>query len=103
MKYIFLSVIAIMFSVSAYAGNPTFAEQVAMGAQGDHRSESNRARDQYRHPVETLEFFGIKDGYTEMENCPGGGWYTTILAPAMRDHGQLNIATWDPKVEGHPS
>jgi predicted methyltransferase len=102
-KSILLSLMAIMFSVSAYAGNPTFAEQLALGAQGDHRSESNKARDQYRHPVETLEFFGIKDGDTVMEIWPGGGWYTEILAPAMRDHGKLIVATWDPEVEGQPS
>ncbi|MGB5292782.1 MAG: methyltransferase [Lysobacterales bacterium] len=98
-----MSLLVITFSLTAYAGNATFAEQVAMGMQGDHRSESNKARDQYRHPAETLAFFGIKDGDTVMEIWPGGGWYTEILAPAMRDHGKLIIATWDPAVEGQPS
>jgi len=102
-KSIFLSVIAIVLSSSAIAGSSTFAEQLATGSQGEHRSESNKARDQYRHPVETLEFFGIKDGDKVMEIWPGGGWYTEILAPAMRDHGTLIIATWDPEVEGQPS
>ena len=100
MKSIFFSLVAIVFSLTVNADNLTFAEQVAMGMQGDHRSESNKARDQYRHPSETLEFFGIRDGDTVMEIWPGGGWYTEILAPAMRDHGKLIIATWDPKVEG---
>lgn len=81
----------------------SFAERVAMGMQGDHRSDANKARNQYRHPVETLEFFGIKDGMTVMEIWPGGGWYTEILAPAMRDHGKLIVATWDPEVEGQPA
>ena len=103
MKSIFLSLIAIVFSLTVNADNLSFAEQVAMGVQGEHRSESNKARDQYRHPSETLRFFGIKDGDTVMEILPGGGWYTEILAPAMRDHGKLIIATWDPKVEGQPS
>ena len=103
MKSIFFSLVAIVFSLTVNADNLTFAEQVAMGMQGDHRSESNKARDQYRHPSETLEFFGIRDGDTVMEIWPGGGWYTEILAPAMRDHGKLIIATWDPKVEGQPS
>lgn len=85
------------------AGDMTFGERVAMGSQGDHRSESNKARNQYRHPVETLEFFGIKDGMTVMEIWPGGGWYTEILAPAMRDHGKLIIATWDPEVVDQPA
>ena len=99
-----LSIVITLFVSSAtMAGDMTFAERVAMGSQGDHRSEGNKARNQYRHPVETLEFFGIKDGMTVMEIWPGGGWYTEVLAPAMRDHGKLIIATWDPEVEGQPA
>ena len=100
MRFIFLSLVAIVLSSPTYAGNLTFAERVALGTQGEHRSEANQARDQYRHPVETLEFFGIEEGDTVMEIWPGGGWYTEILAPAMRDYGTLIIATWDPQVEG---
>ena len=103
MKSILFSLLSIMFTITALAGDESFAQRVAMGAQGEHRSEANTARDEYRHPVETLEFFGIKDGDTVMEIWPGGGWYTEILAPAMRDHGTLIIATWDPAVEGQPS
>ena len=40
---------------------------------------------------------------TVMEIWPGNGWYTEILAPAVRDHGTLVIATWDPQVEGQPA
>ena len=97
------SVIAILLSSSAMAGTPTFAERVAMGTEGEHRSEANAARDTYRHPSETLAFFGIKKGMTVMEIWPGGGWYTEILAPAMRDYGNLVVATWDSGVEGQPS
>ncbi len=100
MKRIILSAAAILLSSAVFAGAPTFAERVATGMEGQHRSATNKARDQYRHPAETLEFFGIEDGMTVMEIWPGGGWYTEILAPAMRDHGTLIIATWDPEVEG---
>ena len=103
MKAFFFSVLVLLISSSAVAGNVTFAEQVAMGAQGEHRSDANKARDQYRHPAETLEFFGIKKGDTVMAIWPGGGWYTEVLEPAMRDYGKLIRATWDPKVEGQPS
>jgi predicted methyltransferase len=95
--------ISLFLSSTGFAGNMTFAEQVATGMQGQHRSEANKSRDQYRHPAETLAFFGIKDGMTIMEIWPGGGWYTEILAPAMRDHGKLIVATWDPEVEGQSS
>jgi len=96
-------VITLLISSVAMAGEMSFAERVAMGMQGDHRSAGSKARNQYRHPVETLEFFGIRDGMTVLEIWPGGGWYTEILAPAMRDHGKLIIATWDPEVEGQPA
>ena len=63
----------------------------AVAAQ--HRSEANRARDQYRHPVETLSFFGIKPTDTVVEIWPGGGWYTEILAPYLADKGKLIVAS----------
>lgn len=56
---------------------------------GEHRAESNRARDVYRHPYETLSFFGIKPNMTVVELVPSGGWYTEILAPYLRDKGKL--------------
>lgn len=59
---------------------------------GPQRSEANRARDAYRHPAETLAFFGIKPDMTVVEIMPGGGWYTEILAPYLRDKGKLYAA-----------
>ncbi|MBQ5946190.1 class I SAM-dependent methyltransferase [Massilia sp. ST3] len=59
---------------------------------GEHRSAANKARDVYRHPYETLSFFGIKPNMTVVELSPGGGWYTEILAPYLRDKGKLIVA-----------
>jgi predicted methyltransferase len=56
---------------------------------GSHRSATNSARDVYRHPYETLSFFGIKPTMTVVELTPEGGWYTEILAPYLREHGKL--------------
>lgn len=56
---------------------------------GEHRSAKNKARDQYRHPKETLAFFGFKPEMTVVELTPGGGWYTEILAPALKGKGKL--------------
>lgn len=63
---------------------------------GDHRSDRNRARDQYRHPKETLAFFGLRRDMTVVEIWPGGGWYTEILAPVLRDEGMLYVAEYGP-------
>jgi len=64
---------------------------------GAHRSEANRARDVYRHPRATLEFFGVRQDQTVMEIWPGAaGWYTELLAPLLRDKGHYLAAGWDP-------
>lgn len=52
-----------------------------------HRTEAEKHRDQYRHPVETLTFFGVRTDQTVVEFNPGGGWYTAILAPMLSSHG----------------
>src|SRR5208283_2819648 len=62
---------------------------LAAAIAGPQRSEANKARDKYRHPLETLTFFGIKPEMTVVEIWPGNGWYTEILAPFCKDHGKL--------------
>ncbi|MDB4929661.1 MAG: methyltransferase [Myxococcaceae bacterium] len=59
---------------------------------GAHRPAADSARDQYRHPRETLTFFGVHPGQTVIELSPGGGWYTAILAPLLHDSGSLSCA-----------
>jgi len=64
-------------------------EALDKAVAGEHRSAKNKARDQYRHPVETLTFFGFTSEMTVVEITPGGGWYTEILAPALKGTGKL--------------
>ena len=68
----------------------------------EHRGDKHRARDQYRHPKETLQFFGLKPGMNVVEIWPGGGWYTEILAPALRDAGSLTLAVQDENDQALP-
>jgi predicted methyltransferase len=63
---------------------------------GPHRSDRNKARDQYRHPKETLAFFGLRRDMTVVEIWPGGGWYTEILAPVLKGKGRLYAAQYGP-------
>ena len=56
-------------------------------AAGAHRTPEYSARDAYRHPVEVLRFFGVQPDSTVVEIWPSGGWWTEILAPALRDEG----------------
>ena len=59
---------------------------------GPHRSPANRARDAARHPLQTLNFFGLEPGHRVVELAPGSGWYTEIVAPFLRPHGRLHVA-----------
>ena len=71
-------------------------------ADYSHRGDANIARDVYRHPFETLNFFGVKSTHKVVEILPGSGWYTEILAPKLKDDGQL-IAAHYPKKENDES
>ena len=61
------------------------------------RTPAFAARDGWRHPYETLTFFGIRPDMSVVEISPGGGWYTEILAPYLRERGQLSLAADDPQ------
>lgn len=87
-----LAVLTVTASSWAAADNKLLQDVLA----GDHRAESS-ARDEYRHPAETLAFFGIEPDMTVVEIAPGGGWYTEILAPYLRDRGTFYAAHFDPE------
>jgi predicted methyltransferase len=59
---------------------------------GSHRSAANRARDVYRHPRQTLLFFGLRPEMTVVEITPNPGWYTEVLAPLLHDSGRYVAA-----------
>jgi len=48
-----------------------------------------KARYEWRHPKETLQFFGVEPGMTVVEVLPGGGWYTKILLPYLGPDGEV--------------
>ncbi|HEY8587345.1 MAG TPA: methyltransferase [Rhodanobacter sp.] len=66
---------------------------------GDWRSAANRARDTYRHPKATLQFFGVRPDRTVIEITPGGGWYAEILAPLLHDNGHYIAAEKAPAAD----
>ena len=97
--------LAASLALGAISGAPRCAIAADTSLQhaidGSWRSAANRARDRYRHPLQTLEFFGLRPDMTVIELDPGGGWYTEILAPALRDHGHL-IEAAPPADGGSP-
>ncbi len=79
------------------------AAKIASAAIGAHRSAKNIARNAYRHPVETLRFFGLRDDMTVIEALPGGAlWYAEILAPVLREKGEYIAADYDPSLPDQP-
>ncbi|SOD57077.1 Predicted methyltransferase [Pseudoxanthomonas wuyuanensis] len=96
-----LSATAAMAATPAQSSSAAAADSAATAAldavlQGQWREPDNVARDGFRHPKETLTFFGIAPDRTVIEITPGGGWYAEILAPYLRDHGQYIAAVVDP-------
>lgn len=85
-------VVVLAAVVAPMAG--TFAKdaELAQAVAGSHRTPAMVARDKYRHPQEELEFFGIRPDMTVVEISPGGGYWTEILAPYLRDKGTLYTA-----------
>ncbi|RUO63782.1 methyltransferase [Pseudidiomarina insulisalsae] len=73
------------------AESPTMTLEQAVN-NNPARSADNLSRDQYRHPIETLKFFEVEPDMTVVEIWPGGGWYTEILAPYLKEQGKLYAA-----------
>jgi predicted methyltransferase len=90
MKNIFILTFIFLYSSTAFA--QTINNNVEKYMQGDHRSDSNISRNQYRHPKETLAFFEIEENMHVVEIWPSSGWYTEILAPALKEKGKYYAA-----------
>jgi predicted methyltransferase len=86
--------VGVHFKAEAQQGS---AAAIDAALAGSHRSDANKARDRYRHPKETLEFFGLRPEMTVVEIWPGGGWYTEVLAPVLRERGKLYVAQYGSK------
>lgn len=68
---------------------PTGRAAIQAAMAGKHRRPGRADRDKQRHPLETLDFFGLKPNMTVLEYGPGEGWYTELLAPALAKKGKL--------------
>jgi len=87
-RHLFISLIMMLNSTYIQADQTTLSSII----NDVHRSEVNKARDKYRHPEQTLDFFGINSTMTVIEIWPGKGWYTEILAPMTQYEGHFIAA-----------
>ncbi len=88
---VFLTFVLLAVAGLAQAANEIDAKVEAAMAD-EARPEGDRERDRNRRPVQTLNFFGMKDDMRVLELIPGGGWYTRILAPVLAENGKLYVA-----------
>jgi predicted methyltransferase len=88
-----LALVAVGLSGQALTAKTYPSAPLKAAVAAPTRTAANVARDKYRKPAETLTFFGIKPTDHVVEIWPGGGWYTEILAPYLRDQGQLTVVT----------
>lgn len=85
---------AMLLAVSCSTTSTRQTTAVALDSilAGSQRSEQNRARDRYRHPKETLLFFGLRPEMSVLEVWPEPGWYTEVIAPLVRERGKYYAA-----------
>ena len=69
-----------------------FLQSIRTAMEAEARTDGERERDLNRLPLETLDFFGLDETMAVLELIPGGGWYTKLLAPALRDQGKLYVS-----------
>jgi predicted methyltransferase len=87
-----VAVLLAAVACTAVSTRQSTAQALTAILAGEQRSPAERARDVYRHPKETLLFFGIRPEMSVMEVWPEPGWYTEIIAPLLRDKGQYYAA-----------
>lgn len=92
MRKILLPIVMATTLAAPTAFATTFGDSVKQAMQSDVRTDNEKQRDKNRKPVETLEFFGLTENSKVLELVPGGGWYTKLLAPALRDKGELYVS-----------
>ncbi|MDZ7770149.1 MAG: hypothetical protein U5K38_14255 [Woeseiaceae bacterium] len=87
-----LALVLALFALSTFAQNERTQQKIADAMEGSVRTDAEIARDANRKPADTLAFFGLADDMRVLELLPGGGWYTKLLAPVLRENGELYVA-----------
>jgi len=91
-----LSGMALLASCVTQSGRETTANALDAILAGNQRTVADHAQDPYRHPKETLLFFGVRPRSRVLEVWPQAGWYTKIIAPLVRARGQYHAGVIAP-------
>jgi predicted methyltransferase len=98
----FLRTLKVAIALTLLSSPPVIADALRDAVNNESRSIKERSRDEYRHPQQTLRFFDVQPDMAVAEISPGGGWYTGILAPLLKEKGQFYAAHFY-LYEGAPS
>jgi predicted methyltransferase len=74
-------------------------EKIRAAMAAEIRGEEDTMRDRNRRPVQTLEFFGLRDDMKIIELVTGGGWYTKLLVPVMAEKGEYYAALGTDRIK----
>jgi predicted methyltransferase len=94
-----LLICALSFTVVAQAQESELSTKLTQAIKSEIRTEAEVERDNNRLPLKTLEFFAITPEMKVLELIPGGGWYTKLLAPTLRDDGELYVAIGTSRIK----
>lgn len=97
MKLFFIATLALTFGCANHS-NIKNQYKLYKAVESEKRDSSNKTRDVYRHPLETINFFEVKPNMVVVEVAPGGGWYTEILGPYLKK-GELILTTYSDQSE----
>src|SRR5690349_4345598 len=99
MRPLLLAVLSSSLLLAACASTP--ADTAPSMVTNGTGAALDEARDAWRHPKQTLSFFGVRGAQTVIEITPSPGWYSEILAPYLRGNGQYVAAVVDPASQSN--
>ena len=94
-----LVILGILISSISFAQSNVIDDKINAALASDARTSAEKARDRNRKPLETLNFFQLKDDMRVLELVPGGGWYTKLLAPTLEENGEYYVAIWTDRLK----
>ena len=92
MKYLLCTLLLLSAGLASADDYDAVKAKLETAMASDIRTDAEKDRDRNRRPVETLEFFGLRDNMKIVELLPGGGWYTKLLVPVVRENGEYYAA-----------
>ena len=92
MKYLLSALLLVSAGLSFADDFDAVEAKLKTAMAADIRTDKEKERDRNRRPIATLKFFGLRDDMKIVELIPGGGWYTKLLAPVVKENGEYYAA-----------